>query len=222
MVSLAIGLGTSIIGGIITSKGEKKAAQEEQRGEQEQLRVEALNREFQEEQFDKQIARQEPFVQAGTEAIDPLIQAISNRGDVSGLPSTQIQGGLISDFLGAQAPGFVTDRALGDLEAIEADKNKGRLSDLVNIGLGGVGSQAGSGANLGSTLGQSLATSGNIAAQSITDAAANRENRRNQLFQGVTGLPSLAVTAFQNRPQQPVNPFITAQNPLGLTPGAGL
>jgi len=221
MASLAIGLGTAIIGGIISSKGQSDAEEEQERGTQEQIRIEGLSREASEKEFKKQIARQKPFVDVGTKALPEFIKAISNRGNVSKLPATRIQKGLISDFLGENVPEFIRERSLDDLNAIEFEKNKGRLSDLINVGLGGVGSTAGANVNLGTTLGNSFATSGNIQAQSLIDSAASRENRQNQLIQGIAGLPALANTAFQNRPQS-VNPFITAQNPLGLTPGAGL
>jgi|GEM_PF-4864376 hypothetical protein len=227
MASLAIGLGTSIIGGVISSRGQKSAAQAQQAGQQEgiaeQARIEQANREFQQRQFDKQIERQQPFVDVGEMALAQLPAAISNRGDASQLPATQIQAGLISDFLGPNAPGFVQENALENLNAIEAERNKGRLSDLVNIGLGGVGSTAGSRLNLGTTLGQSLATSGLREGlgtqQSLQQAAVNRQNRQNQIIGGLSGLPSLI---FEGLPRQQASPLITRQNPLGLTPGAGL
>ncbi len=223
---IALELGTSLLGGYIDYKGQKDAAESQQQGTAEQIRIEGLNRQFQKEEFDKQIARQQPFVDVGNLALPQFIEALSNRPSAAGLPATQIQGGMISDFLGSQAPGFVKERSLANLGAIEAEKNKGRLSDLINIGLGGVGSSAGTGVNLGTTLGQSLMTSGNLQAQGLQAAAANRENRQNQLFQGLSGLPALAYTAYKNQPQGNVytgaGRGFTNQNPLGLTPGQGL
>ena len=222
MGDLAIGLGTTLAAGYITSRAQKKAEESLEKGTQQQAEQEAISRGIQQQQFEGQIARQQPFLEAGQLALPQLVESISGRGDVSGLPATQAQRGMITDFLGEQAPEFVTEDALANLEAVEAERNKSRLSDLVNIGLGGVGASAGSGVNLGTTLGRSLATESNIRGQGLQQAASSRENRRNQLIQGLTGLPALGGTAFQNRPQQAVSPFITPQNPLGLTPGQGL
>lgn len=223
MAELAIGLGTSIIGGVIQQRGESRAAEAEEAGVRQQLETEALNREFQRRQFERQLERQQPFLEAGTLALPEFIQAIQNRPvtDVAGLPATGIQAGLITEALGPQAPAFVTEGALADLSAIEAERQKGRLADLVNIGLGGVGSAAGSRVNLGTTLGSSLAGSGALQAQGLQQAAASRENRRNQLIQGLAGLPAVVAAGLPLTAQAP-SPFITPQNPLGLTPGQGL
>jgi hypothetical protein len=215
MASLVVGLGSIGAGAV----GQQQAQAGSIEGAKTQAGIERLGRAASKEEFDKQIVRQQPFIDVGTRAIDPLTQAISNRGDVSGLPATQIQSDLISDFLGPQAPGFVTEDVLANLEATELERNKGRLSDLVNIGLGGVGSSAGSRINLGTTLGSSLLGSGNLAGQSLQDAAIGRQNTANQLTTSLGGLP--AFIAGQRQPQ-PNNPFITAQNPLGLTSGQGL
>jgi hypothetical protein len=196
MPSLIVGLGSIGAGAI----GEDQAREGSVEGARTQANIEGLGRAASEKEFGKQIVRQQPFIDVGTRAINPLIEAISNRGDVSGLPATQIQSDLISDFLGPQAPGFVTDDLFANLEATELERNKGRLSDLVNIGLGGVGSSAGSRVNLGTTLGSSLAGSGNLAGQSLQDAAISRQNTANQLTTSLGGLP--AFIAGQRQPQE--------------------
>lgn len=189
-------------------------------GAEAQAKVEALSRAASTKEFDAQAARQQPYIDAGTAAIDPYTEAISNRGDVSGLPATTLQSGMISDFLGGNAPGFVTDEAMANLNATELERNKGRLSDLINVGLGGTASSAGSMVNLGSTVGNSLAYSGNTAAQSLQDAATSRQNMANSAITSLSGLP--AYYNAQSGGQTSTNPYITAQNPLGLTSGAGL
>ena len=88
--------------------------------------------------FGEQIQRQQPFLEVGRQALPELVESISGRGEVSQLPATRIQGSLIEEFLG-DAPGQVRQDALANLEAVEQQRNVGRLQDLVNIGLGGVG-----------------------------------------------------------------------------------
>lgn len=197
MAELAIPLavGTQIGGGLLAAEGREAAGETQVRSAREQAEIEALLREFQERQFGKQIERQAPFVAAGEAALPDLVSAISNRPTTETLPAERIQAEQIMEFLGPQAPSFVTEEALGDLSAIEAERNKARLSDLVNIGLGGVGSGASSRLNLGAGVGGTIARTGDITAQSLQQQAINRQNLQNELFAGLTGLPALVASA---------------------------
>lgn len=200
MAGLAVGLGSILA----TGAGQKAGTEGTVSGSRAQAGIERLGREASSRQFGRQIARQQPFIDVGTRALPQFIESLSNRGDVSGLPATTIQSGLISDFLGDQAPQFVLDEALGNLEAVEAERNKGRLSDLINIGLGGVGSSAGSRVNLGTTFGRSIASEGNVLGQSLQDAATGRQNIANQAITSLGGIPAFLSANFQGRSNQAV------------------
>lgn len=219
MPSLIAGLG----GTVLSAAGQQQQLAGTVEGARTEAGIRALGREASEEEFGRQIERQTPFVAAGERALSPLIQAISNRGaDVSALPGVAFQRERIQDFLGDQAPGFITDRAIRNLEAVESERQKGRLSDLVNIGLGGLGTSAGARVNLGSTVGQALGAETGLKAQALQQAAAGRQNIANQLGTSLSGIPAL-IAARGNIPQfQQASPLITQQNPLGLTPGQGL
>jgi len=194
------------VGGYFTYKAQGDAADTAQRGVEEQAALEAKSRAFQQEQFGKAIERQQPFVDIGVRALPELVTAVQNLGDVSRLPSTRFQKSIVAEFLGENAPGFVLSRSGREIEATEAERQKGRLADLVNIGVGGTASQAGAGVGLSSALGRSLTTSGNVQAQALQDAAINRENRRNQLISGLAGLPSFIASQTGYGGINPVSP----------------
>ena len=98
----------SLVGGIlgIAGTGAQAAGSEAGRettieGAKTQARIESAKRKASQGEFERQIERQQPFLNVGTQALPLFANAISNRGqDVSGLPSTQIQSDLITQFLG--------------------------------------------------------------------------------------------------------------------------
>jgi len=179
-------------------------------GARDQAAIEEKNRGVQRKTFEGQIERQQPFVDTGVRALSPFIESISNRGE-TGLPAEQIQARQISEFLGDQAPSFVKNDALANLEAVELEKNKGRLSNLIDIGLGGIGATGQSGQQLGANVGQSLAQSGNINAGILTQGAVDRQNRFNRILEGVSSIPGAVTTAtggdisFRNGNFDPLN-----------------
>jgi hypothetical protein len=223
MASLAIGIGLTVAGAALSAKGQQEETESQVQGIETQAQIEALGREASQEEFEAQIERQAPFLQAGEQALSPLIQAISNRGtDVSNLPGVAFQQEQILNFLGDQAPDFISDKAITNLEAIEFEQNKGRLSDLVNIGLGSLGTSAGARVNLGTTVGQSLGAESGLKGLALQTAATGRQNRINTLATGLSGIPAL-IAAQSNQPTfQQASPLITQRNPLGLAPGQGL
>jgi hypothetical protein len=165
-------------------------------GARTQAEIEKLKRDALQKEFKRQIERQQPFLKAGVEALPEFISAISGRGgDVMDLPATQIQGDLISEFLGEEAPGFVKERALTNLGAVEAERRKGRLADLVSAGLGGALSTVGAGVNLGTTLSRSLARECGIRGQALQESATARQNLINQAIGQLSGLPAFIAGA---------------------------
>lgn len=182
------------VGGQIA--GQQAARETTEAGARGQADIEKLRREASQREFKRQAARQQPFLDVGTQALPEFISAISGRGgDVAGLPATQIQGDLISEFLGEEAPAFIKERAMTNLGAVEAEKRKGKLADLVSAGLGGALSTAGAGVDLGSTLSRSLARGGGIQGQALQESATARQNIINQAVGQLAGLPALVAGA---------------------------
>lgn len=200
---------------------QKAASKTQVAGAEAEAAVEDMNLEFQQDLFEGQIERQTPYLEAGNVALPELVKAIQNRGDASQLPTTQIKRDIVGEFLGEQAPDFVTEKAYGDIDATEAELNKDRLSNLVNVALGSTGSTAESGANLASNIGSSLINTANIESQSLADQAANRSNMVATGVSAISSLPAL-VAAYQGRQANspitttPVlSPTITTGVPIG-------
>jgi hypothetical protein len=166
-----------------------------------QVAQEELGREFQTEQFEKALERQQPFLEVGQEASPLLSMAI--RGDLSPdqIRAAEIQKDILAQELG-DAPAFVLDRAGRGIEAAEGENQKSRLLELVQIGLGAAGSASGTRANIGTTTAQSLGRIGNIGAGALQSAATQRQNLATQATSAVGGLP--AFLASQRRRQQAI------------------
>lgn len=204
------GIGAQVAG----AEGARAATKEGAKG---QAVIEGLKREALQKQFEKEIERQQPFVDVGVEALPQFTEALANRGDVSGLPATQIQGDLITEFLGDEAPDFIKDRAVTNLEAVELERQKGRLADLVSAGTGGAVSATGSSVNLGTALGRSAGQLGNIQGQSLQQSAIQRQNMINQAVGQLAGLP--ALIAANRGPSQPN--ILPTNQPVGLPINTG-
>jgi len=233
-------VGLSIVGGLIARDSEKDAIEEQERANEQALKIteemEQESRAFQQEQFDKQLARQQPYLDVGTQALPDFAMAVQNRGREVALPVSDIRQGLLSDFLGPNAPDFIREEAMGNIEAEEEQANIGRLANLVDLGLGGSGDVAAATTGLASGIGRSYQTEqaaqGNKA-QALQNAAYQRSNLRGQTMGGLAGIPGLMVSAgmFDQAPSPysslvpsnpSLSPYTTTQNPLGLTPGQGL
>lgn len=195
-VPLALAAAPTLAGLYTQYAGGEAARATTEAGARSQAEIESLRRDAAQKEFERQIARQQPFLDVGGEALPELVSAISNRGgDVTGLPATQIQGDLIAEFLGEEAPAFIKERAMTNLGAVEAERRKGRLADLVSAGLGGALSTAGSGVDLGSTLSRSLAREGGIRGQALQESATARQNLINQAVGQLSGLPAFIAGA---------------------------
>jgi hypothetical protein len=186
MASL-IGVGASVGASAFGQKESDKASIE---GARTQARIEEISRQAGEDEFQKQMARQQPFIDVGTRALPMFQRAISNRGDASGLPTTAIQQDFVSDFIGSNAPEFIRQGAMKDINAMESEQQKRRLSDLVNIALGGSASQAVAGVNLASMAGQSQQRQGLSLADALQQSAISRQNMANQAVTEISGIPA--------------------------------
>jgi hypothetical protein len=211
---------SAVLGIGAQAAGQESARETTVAGAESRAKIDEMGREAAQREFQRQIERQQPYLDAGVSSLPEFIRAIENKADVSELPATRIQSSLISEFLGSESPEYIKDKAIVNLNAVEAEKNKGRLADLINIGLGGTASAAGSRVDLGSTA-SNISNIGNITAQGLSDAAKMRQDTVSGITGGLSGLPAY-IAAQKGGNTGIVNPNITQQNPLGLTPGQGL
>lgn len=184
-----------VIGTGVTVYGQRAAQKTTEIGAEAQAEVEEQGREFNQAIFDVQKDRQQPFVDVGNLALPDYLSAIKNEGDASNLPSAGIRRGIVGDFLGEQAPEFIKQNAFGDINAEETEINKARLQNLVNLGVGGVGGIAKTGANLASNLGSSFLNESDIKSQSLQDSAIARQNQQATILRSLSSIPALAVAA---------------------------
>lgn len=209
----------AIAGIALSAAGGEAARASTIEGAELQVEQERLGRAFQREQFEKALARQQPFLEAGQEASPLLAMAIRNELDTSNLPSTEIQKGLLAAGLGEEAPAFVTERAGRGIEAIEAENQKSRLLDLVQIGLGAAGAASGTRANIGTTTAQSLGRIGNIGAGALQSAATQRQNIATQATERFGGLPAF-LASQKRRTGQPLTSGFAQTNQGQFVPVA--
>lgn len=196
MASLALATGSLILGTGISLAGQRAAQESTVAGAEAQIEIEDMNRAFQKNLFEGQIERQQPFIDAGNIALPDLVKAIQNKGDASSLPSATLRRDIVGEFLGEQSPDFIREQAFGDIDASETEINKGRLSNLVNVGLGAVSGEAQTGANLAANLENSFIKEGNIQGQSLQDQAIARQNQGATVLRSLSTLPQLyAATA---------------------------
>jgi hypothetical protein len=172
-------------------------------GARAQAEQERLAREFQEEQFQKAIERQQPFLEAGQEASPLLTMAIRNELESSRMPAADIRKAQLAAGLEG-APEFVTERAGRGIEAIEAENQKARLLELVQTGLGAAGAVSGERAQLGSLQALSGARIGNIGAGALQQAAAQRQGTVNQAVSAFGGLPAFIAAQRRRGTGQPL------------------
>ncbi|MCP4365429.1 MAG: hypothetical protein GY800_09055 [Planctomycetes bacterium] len=220
-LDVAIGIGGAVVGGIVQKKAAGEAEERVEAGAREQADIERLNRLFRSEQFQKDIARQQPMLEAGERALPEYIKSL--RGEATGVsPTVGIRSDMVREAVGSESPEFILEEAGKDIGAVESERRKGRLANLINVGLGGVGSTTASQVDLGTTLGRSLQYGGSVTEAGLTEAATMRQNQRNRELQALAGIPAAAYTIWQNRPQSSASPYTSSSNPLGLTPGQGL
>lgn len=213
------------IASIITSIGGSAAAGEAGRastiaGAESQVRQERLGREFQVEQFEKALERQQPFLEAGQEASPLLAMAIRNELETSNLPAVEIQKGLVAAGLGGEAPAFVTERAGRGIEAIEAENQKSRLLDLVVTGLGAAESASGTRGRIGLSEAISQSRIGNIGAGALQSAATQRQNIATQATERIGGLPAFLASQRRRTGGQPLTTGFAQTNQGQFVPVA--
>lgn len=219
---LAVGAtAADYIGSKEATKGLEEGTRE---GEAKQAALEKLNRDYAQKIFDEDIERQKPFYDAGIKAGVQYSDAITNKLDPTQSGAYKTQLGLISPELEG-APEYVREEAIQRLGAIEGEKQKGRLLDLQQIGMGAAGAAGTSGMNLGNVLAQSFGRTsgaGFQTAQNLQTVGEQRQSAFNVAASQLSGLPAYLASSRSPQTQYGGSPYTTQQNPLGLTPGQGL
>lgn len=164
--------------------------------------IEKLKRDYATKVFDEDIDRLKPFYDAGVQAGVKYGDAITNRLDPTKSGAYQAKLGLISEDLAGQ-PEYVREGAIEKLGAIEGEKQKGRLMDLQQIGLGAAGSAGTSRLNLGNILAQSYGLTGMTEAGAKQYGGEERQSAWNVAASQISGLPSYFAS------ERGVSPSIT-------------
>jgi hypothetical protein len=170
-------------------------------GAKSQARIEAMKREYMTKMFDEDIERLKPFYEAGKSAGVMYGDAVRNKLDPTKTGTYQQISKMISPELEG-APEYVKEEAFERLGAMEQQRQKSRLMDIQQIGLGSAGSAGTSGMNLGRTLAQSYGLSGGVMAQGAQSGAEQRQSMYNVAATQLGGMPSYFASGRQT-PQQP-------------------
>jgi hypothetical protein len=158
-------------------------------GAKSQAKIEAMKREYMQKIFTEDIDRLKPFYEAGTAAGIKYGDAIRNKLDPTQTGTYKQISSMISPDLEG-APEYVKERAFERLGAMEGERQKTRLMDLQQIGMGSAASAGTAGLNLGSMLAQSYGLSGNVMARGMQSGENQRQSMYNVAASQMSGLPS--------------------------------
>lgn len=207
------------LAGMIGSLAGQAAAGQQQsaatkEGAQSQAEIEGMNRAYQQREFDKIIADNVPFREAGNQAIPLWKDAASNKLNVQGMPLYELQKQLIEQGNeGNEAPAYIGERSLAGLRGVEGEAQKGRLIDLVKVGLGASGSAGQANLGLGNVLGQSYMNQGDSAAAGLMNAANIRQSLINKGLEEASGYPAYQASQRKNRLSSFGDAYSTWRNP---------
>lgn len=173
-------------------------------GAKSQARIEAMKRAYMTKNFEEDIERQRPFYEAGKAAGLMYTDAIRNKLDPTKTGTYQQISKMISPDL-ADAPEYVREGAFERLGAVEQQRQKTRLMDIQQLGLGAAGSAGTAGLNLGNVLAQSYGLTGNVMAGGMQSSADQRQSMWNTAATQMSGLPSYFESGKKPSPQSQQN-----------------
>lgn len=182
LIPMAIKLGADIFGGM-------QGAEAAEKGAKANAKIERANREYQNKVFTENMEKLKPFVEAGRAAIPKYDEAIKGRGEPMNSGLAQMQKKMIEADTGSMTD-HVKKITMQRLEAGEAEKNKARLMDLQQIGLGSAGTAGRSSVNTGSTLASSYARAGERTSNAALDRTVANQNMWMQSLDAISGLPA--------------------------------
>jgi hypothetical protein len=195
-------MGFGLVTGLL-SMGSQVAAGEAGRastveGAKSQAAIEEKSRAYALQMFEEDIEQQRPFYEAGQAAGVQYGAAVANRLDPTTSGAYQLQKGLIDEDL-KDAPSYVSAGAYSQLGAVEGEKQKSRLMDMQQIGMGSAASAGSAGLNLGTMLANSYGLSGNVMAGGMQSSANQRQSSFNVAGSQLSGIPAY-VEAGRNPP----------------------
>lgn len=193
-----LGMGTSIAG---SAAGGAAAGAATEEGAKTQLAIDRLNRQFQGEMFEEQIAQQQPYLDLGTQAAPMLGQMVNDPDsfDPSGLPAYQFQDENMQQMMGEKF-GSPSLGVMGGLRkrlgVQERESTKNRLYDLMKIGMGASETAGQSGSVTANALSNAMMQSAGIRGDLQSQLYNQRQGMANQAVQGIGAIP--AYQAYQN------------------------
>ncbi len=188
-----------------SSAGSAAAAASSIEGAQASADIEAMNRNYQRSSFEKELALQKPFYEAGKAALPLYEAAIKNTLDVTKLPLYQMQKGMIENSYGENTPQYIKDNALKTLGAQEGELAKTRLADIQQIGLGQAGSAGQSSVNFGSAFANSISREGSAQAQGQLSAFQEKQGMWNKAIDDTLSVAPYLASQGRRTNQQPLN-----------------
>jgi hypothetical protein len=197
-VPVALG-GLSLLSGITGAESQRKA---QIAGAESALDTQRLGQGFAEDLLGSSIGRQQPFIQAGLDALPLAELAAVGQGGFRDTPIFRQReetglAALMEAIQGGELSGFAGERFATGLEASEEAQNRARLNDLLNIGLGASGAAGQAGGTLADLATRSAVAGADISAGGAQTSFEQRQNAINQALEGLSGIPSFIAATRQ-------------------------
>jgi len=187
-----LGMGLSAGGGIAGGMAANAATEE---GAAAQLGIDRMNRQFQGEMFDEQIAQQQPYLDLGNQAAPMLGNMINDPSsfDPSGMPAYQFQDQNMQQWMGDRfgAPSLgVMGGLRKQLGVRERESTKSRLFDLMKIGMGASETAGRSGSVTANALSNAMMQSAGIRSDLQNQLYNSRQSQMNESIDSIAGYPA--------------------------------
>jgi hypothetical protein len=226
-------IGSAVLGAASSRSAAKTQAGAAQSAADAQLQASREANALQQRVYEENVARQQPFLQTGTEFFNRL--AAVQRGGPEAQQFLQMDPGYgfrMSEGLkalerSAAARGGLMSGATGkalqrygqDLGSQEFSAAYGRLAGLADVGPRAAGVMSGLGERYGQTAGQNLMAGGQAAAQGLMGAGAARASGYMGGANALTG--ALGSYLNYNQNQQLLNRLLPQQQGMGYTTEPG-
>jgi len=168
-------------------------------GAESQAKIEKMSRDYQNRVFKEGYKQQEPFMKAGVEALPLYQRAVSGDAQETGIGAMERR--MVEKETSSMSD-HVRNVTAQKMEAEGAEKTKGRLMDIMQIGLGQSGAAGRSAINLGSSLAGSLQRGGSALASATMAGNIGRQNMYMGALEQLSGLPAYMAM----RPSTPQPP----------------
>jgi hypothetical protein len=227
-------LGSAVLGGLASRSAAKTQAGAAQSAADAQLQASREANALQQRIYEENIARQQPFLQGGTEDYNRL-RSLMSGGPGAAQQFLQMDPGYgfrISEGLkalerSAAARGGLMSGATGkalqrygqDLGSQEFSAAYGRLAGLADVGPRAAGVMSSLGERYGQTAGQNLLAGGQAVGQGMLGAGAARASSYIGGANALTG--ALGQYLNYNQSQDMLNMLQAGRSGMNYTPGAG-